>query len=173
DVPGLVASIQKQFRLEPAVFVTERYSAFQRKVHDFVLTLALFTTISICTALLAGSFAANLLNDIYAERRRQYAILNALGFSPARSLVPGVALGMAIALVGTIAGSVAAVIWAPRSFAMPSLMADLGTIAPTMDWIVWAVVIAIAVAACVAGIFSTGWRLKRDPVVATLSEGAS
>src|SRR5262249_40988560 len=126
DVPGLVASIQEQFRLEPGVFITERYSEFQRKVHDFVLTLALFTTISISTALLACSFAAILLNDIYAERRRQYAVLSALGFSPALSLAPGVVLGMAIALVGAIAGGVAAVIWVPRSFAMPSLMADLG-----------------------------------------------
>lgn len=173
DVPGLVANIREQFRLEPGVFVTERYSEFRRKVHDFVITLALFTTISISTALLAGSFAANLLNDIYAERRRQYAILNALGFSPALSLAPGVALGLAIALVGAIAGSVAAVIGVPRSFAMPSLMADLGTVAPAMDWVVGTVVIAVAVAACVLGIGSTGWRLKRHPVVATLSEGAS
>src|SRR5262249_13199347 len=106
-------------------------------------------------------------------RRRQYAVLSALGFSPALSLAPGVVLGIAIALVGAIAGGVAAVIWVPRSFAMPSLMADLGTVAPTMDWVVGAVVIAIAVAACVLGICSRGWRLRRHPVVATLSEGAS
>jgi ABC-type antimicrobial peptide transport system permease subunit len=173
DVPGLVAIIQQQFRLEPGVFVTERYSAFQRKVHDFVLTLALFTTISICTALLAGSFAANLLNDIYADRRRQYAVLSALGFSPALSIAPGFALGMSIALVGAIAGGVGAIILVPRSFAVPSLMADLGTVEPTMDWVVGTIGIATAVAAFALGISSTGWQLNRRPVVATLSEGAA
>jgi ABC-type antimicrobial peptide transport system permease subunit len=173
DVPKLVASIQEQFRLEPGVFVSERYSAFQRKVHDFVLTLALFTTISICTALLAGSFAANLLNDIYADRRRQYAVLNALGFSPALSMAPGFVLGMSIALAGAIAGGIGAIILVPRSFAMPSLMADLGTVEPTMDWVAGIIVIAIAVAAFALGISSTAWMLNRRPVVATLSEGAA
>jgi ABC-type antimicrobial peptide transport system permease subunit len=173
DVPSLVASIQEQFRLEPGVFVTERYSAFQRKVHDFVLTLALFTTISICTALLAGSFAANLLNDIYADRRRQYAVLNALGFSPALSMAPGFVLGMSIALVGAIAGGIGAIILVPRAFAMPSLLADLGTVQPTMDWVVGTIVIATAVAAFALGISPTAWQLNRRPVVATLSEGAA
>jgi ABC-type antimicrobial peptide transport system permease subunit len=173
DVPKLVASIQEQFRLEPGVFVSERYSAFQRKVHDFVLTLALFTTISIYTGLLAGSFAANLLNDIYADRRRQYAVLNALGFSPALSMAPGFVLGMSIALAGAIAGGIGAIILVPRSFAMPSLMADLGTVEPTMDWVAGIIVIAIAVAAFALGISSTAWMLNRRPVVATLSEGAA
>lgn len=173
DVPSLVAGIGEQFRLEPGVFVTERYSEFQRKVHDFILTLALFTTISIATALLAGSFAANLLNDIYADRRHQYAVLNAVGFSPALSIVPGVALGTAITIVGAIAGGVAAIILVPSPFAMPSLMADLGTVEPTMDWIVAAIVVTVAVAAFALGISSTGWRLSRRSVVASLSEDAS
>ena len=130
DVPGLVANIQEQFRLEPGVFVTERYGAFQRKVRDFVLTLALFTTISICTALLAGSFAANLLNDIYADRRRQYAVLNALGFPLALSVAPGVALGMAIALVGAIAGGAAANLPAVKHSGIGGIeLAIIGTVA--------------------------------------------
>jgi ABC-type antimicrobial peptide transport system permease subunit len=172
DVPSLVASIQEQFRLEPGVFVTERYSEFQRKVHDFVLTLGLFTTISAVTALLAGSFAANLLNDIYSDRRRQYAVLNVLGFSPALSLAPGIALGMAIVLAGAVAGSIAAFVLLPPAFAMPSLMADLGTVEPTMDWAVGIIVIAVAVAAFALGISSVGWRLNRHSVLATLTEGA-
>ena len=49
---------------------------------DFVQTLALFAIISAATVTLAGSFAANLLHDVYADRRGQCAMLLALGFSP-------------------------------------------------------------------------------------------
>src|SRR5262252_9451845 len=46
DVPDVVAKMQEAFRLEPGIFVTERYSQHQRKVRDFVLTLALFSALS-------------------------------------------------------------------------------------------------------------------------------
>lgn len=85
DVPPLFDRLRQAFRLDPGVFVSERYAQFRRKVHDFTMTLALFAAISIATAILAGGFAANLLHDVYTERRRQYAMLIALGFSPARA----------------------------------------------------------------------------------------
>jgi DNA-binding beta-propeller fold protein YncE len=62
-------------------------------VQDFTLTLALFSTLATVTAALAGSFAANLLHDVYTDRRRQDAVLAALGFRPAWSAFPGVGLG--------------------------------------------------------------------------------
>src|SRR4029077_3419470 len=64
DVPSVVDGLREAFRLEPGVFITERYGQFRRKVHDFAQTLALFTIISAATAALAGSFAANLLHDV-------------------------------------------------------------------------------------------------------------
>ena len=42
----LANGLREAFRLDPGVFVTERYSQFSRKVHDFVLTLSLFTLIA-------------------------------------------------------------------------------------------------------------------------------
>ena len=90
------------FRLEPGVFITERYDQFRRKVHDFAQTLALFTIISAVTATLGGSFAANLLHDVYADRRRQYAMLLALGFSPMQTTVVGIAIGIAAVGAGTL-----------------------------------------------------------------------
>src|SRR5262249_4702141 len=62
-VPALVGGIREAFRLQPGIFVTERYDQFRRKVHDYTLTLTLFTLVGALTALLAGSFAANLLHD--------------------------------------------------------------------------------------------------------------
>src|SRR5215472_5532284 len=80
DVPTIVNNLQEAFRLEPGVFITEHYGQFRRKVHDFAQTLALFTIIATATGALAGSFAANLMHDVYADRRRQYATLLSLGF---------------------------------------------------------------------------------------------
>lgn len=170
DVPSLVASIQQAFRLEPGVFVTERYSEFRRKVHDFVVTSGLFTAMSLISALLAGSFAANLLNDVYAERQRQYAILIALGSPFAAGVLPALALGMAIALASTIVGGAIAVVLGARTFAVPSLMAGLGTVEPRMDWIVAGATLAVAIVAVGAGIFPTAWKLRRQPVAAMLSD---
>jgi ABC-type lipoprotein release transport system permease subunit len=173
DVPDLVANMQEAFRLEPGIFVTERYSQYQRKVHDFVVTLALFSAVTIATVLLAGSFASNLLHDIYVDRRRQYATLIALGFSPAMGIAPAVVFGLVLGIAaGGIGGFIASLLM-PRSFAMPSLMADLGPTEPTIDWVVAGSIFAIAVAAVLVGLVSTSLRLVRLPIATTLSEGHS
>ena len=170
EVPALVSTLQEAFRLEPGVFITERYAQFQRKVHDFVLTLALFTIVAAATALLAGSFAANLLHDLYAERQRQYATLIAIGFSPPWGVAPGVVLGLAVALSGIVVGGAIALLTAPRHFAMPSLIADLGTIEPKMNWAIAGAAILVAVAAVIIGLVPIGLRIVRRPVAATLMD---
>ncbi|WP_407179203.1 ABC transporter permease [Bradyrhizobium sp. STM 3562] len=173
DVPALVAKLQEAFRLEPGIFVTERYSQYQRKVRDFVLTLALFSAMSIATVLLAGSFAANLLHDIYVERRRQYATVVALGFRPQIGIAPAIIFGLVLGLTAVAIGGLAARALLPRTFAIPSLMADLGPTEPTIDWVVVCVMIAIAIAAVGAGLVSTVLRLARQPLAITLSEETS
>lgn len=170
DVPLLVDRIREAFRLEPGVFITERYSQFRRKMHDFTLTLTLFTVIAATTAVVAGSFAANLLHDVYADRRRQYATLFALGFSPTQGAIPGLGFGLAMAFSGTILGSLVAVFFGPKRFAMPSLMADLGTIEPKFDLAVAGVVVGMAVAAVALGMAPTAWRLHRRSLAAALSD---
>jgi ABC-type antimicrobial peptide transport system permease subunit len=170
DVPSVVDRLREAFRLDPGVFVSESYSRFRRKVHDFALTLALFTAVAAVTAVLAGNFAANLLHDAYKDRRRQYATLLALGFQPMESVVPGIGFGLAIAGVGAVAGSLVAVVFAPRHFSMPSLMADLGSIEPKFDALIAAVVVGMALAAVALGMAPTAWRLHRLSIAATLSE---
>ena len=173
DVPGVVTNLEEAFRLEPGIFVTEHYSQYQRKVRDFVLTLALFSAIAVVTVLLAGSFASNLLHDIYVGRRRQYATLMALGFSPATGIALAVVFGLALGLAAAGIGGLVSSILVPRSFAMPSLMADLGPIEPTFDWLVAGAIVAIAIAAILVGLVSTVLRLLRQPIAAALSEESS
>lgn len=170
DVPDLVAKLQEAFRLEPGIFVTERYSQYQRKVRDFVLTLALFSAVSVATVVLAGSFASNLLHDIYVERRGQYATLIALGFQPVIGVIPAIIFGLVLGLAAVGVGGLAARAFVPRAFAMPSLMADLGPTEPTIDWVVVCSLLAIAIAAVGLGLVSTILRLVREPLAATLSE---
>jgi ABC-type antimicrobial peptide transport system permease subunit len=170
DVPALVGRLRDAFRLEPGVFVVERYSQFRRKVQDFALTLELFVVLSASTALLAGSFAANLMHDVYADRRRQYATMIALGFSPARGVAPGLALGAAVAVSTTILGGVIAISLSPRHFAMPSLLADLGGIEPRFDWRIAGVLGCLNATSVVLGMTPTVWRLFRRRIAATLLE---
>ena len=170
DVPSVVDGLQETFRLEPGVFITERYGQFRRKVHDFAQTLALFTIISAATAVLAGSFSANLLHDVYADRRRQCAMLLALGFSPMQTTIVGIAIGIVAVGAGTLIGAVAAVACTPRHFAMPSLMADLGTVEPSFDLLIAAVVIGIALIAVALGMAPTAWRLHRQSIASVLSQ---
>jgi len=172
ETPALVAKLQEAFRLEPGIFVTERYTQYQRKVRDFDLTLALFSAVSIATALLAGSFAANLLHDIYFERRRQYATLIAVGFPPGMGIVPAIIFGLVLGLGAVVTGGLAARALVPRTFAMPSLMADLGPTEPTIDWLVASSLGAIAIAAISVSLGPTIVRLLREPVAANLSEGS-
>ncbi|MGY8676458.1 ABC transporter permease [Bradyrhizobium sp. UFLA05-153] len=173
DVPSLVAKIQKAFRLEPGIFVTERYSQYERKVRDFALTLAVFTAVSVATVLLAGTFAANLLHDIYVDRSKQYATLIALGFSPAVGIASAVVFGLVLGAAGSAIGGLVAVLFVPRSFAIPSLMADLGTTQPTLDLMVVGSIIAIGIAAVIAGFAPTGFRVLRHALATSLSEGRS
>ena len=170
DVPSVVDGLREAFRLEPGVFITERYSQFRRKVQDFAQTLALFAIISAATAALAGSFAANLLHDVYADRRRQYAMLLALGFSPMQTTIVGTTIGIAAVGAGTLIGALVALTCSPNHFAMPSLMADLGTIQPRFDLLVAAVAIGIALAAVALGMAPTAWRLPKRSVASALSE---
>jgi ABC-type antimicrobial peptide transport system permease subunit len=169
-VPAIVDQLREAFRLEPGVFVSETYSRFRRKVHDFVLTLALFTVVAAVTAVLAGSFGANLLHDVYAERRRQYAMLLALGFLPMQSMITGIVFGLATVGASAILGGVVAVAFAPTHFAMPSLMAELGTIEPKFDVLVVAVLASMGIATLALGIAPTARQLARRSVAATLSE---
>src|SRR4051812_47597866 len=56
--------------------------------------------------------------------RRAYAPRTqviALGFSPARGVVPGLGFGLAVTLSSTVIGSLAALSFSPSRFAMPSL----------------------------------------------------
>jgi ABC-type lipoprotein release transport system permease subunit len=170
DVPSMVDGLRESFRLEPGVFVTERYGRFRRKVHDFAQTLALFAIISVATAALAGSFAANLLHDVYADRRRQYAMLLALGFSPTQTTIVAIAIGIAAVGAGTLVGALVAATCSPSHFDMPSLMADLGTIEPSFDLLIAAVVIGIALAAVALGMAPTAWWLHKRSVASALSE---
>jgi len=168
-VPLMVDQLREIFRLEPAVFVTERYAQFRRKVQDFALTLGLFVVLSTATALLAGSFVANLLHDVYVDRRHQYAILMGLGFSPILSLFPALAFGLILVLSGTLAGDLLAVVFGPTDFAMPSLMSDLGAVAPKFDVLVVCASVATAIAAIALGLLPTIWQLRRRPVATMLA----
>jgi ABC-type lipoprotein release transport system permease subunit len=170
DVPSIVDGLRKVFRLEPGVFITERYGQFRRKVHDFAQTLALFTIMTAATAALAGSFAANLLHDVYADRRRQYAMLAALGFSPMQTTIVAIATGIAAVGAGTLLGVLVAATCSPSQFAMPSLMADLGAIKPSFDLFIAAVVIGVALVAVALGMAPTAWWLHKRSVASGLSE---
>ena len=170
DVPSMVDGLREAFRLEPGVFVTERYGQFRRKVHDFAQTLAHFAIITVATAALAGFFAANLLHDVYADRRRQYAMLLALGFSPMQTTMVGVGVGVAIVGTGTLVGALVGAACAPSHFAMPSLMADLGAIEPSFNSLIAAVVIGIALVAVALGMAPTAWRLHGRSIAGVLSQ---
>jgi len=169
-VPAVVDRLREAFRLEPGVFVSETYSRFRRKVHDFVLTLALFTAVGAVTAVLAGSFGANLLHDVYVDRRRQYAMLLVLGFRPMQSAMIGILFGLATVGSAAILGSIMAIAFAPRHFAMPSLMAELGTIEPQFDAFIVAVLVGMALIILALGMAPTALQLHRRSVAATLSE---
>jgi ABC-type lipoprotein release transport system permease subunit len=170
DVPSVADRLRVAFRLDPGVFLTERYSQFRRKVHDFAQTLVLFSIISAATAALAGLFAANLLHDVYADRRRQYAILLAVGFSPLQTTIVGIAIGIAATGTGTLIGALVAVGCSASQFAMPSLMADLGAIEPGFDLLIAAVVTGVALVAVAGGIAPTAWWLRKRSVASALSE---
>jgi ABC-type antimicrobial peptide transport system permease subunit len=171
DVPSLADELREAFRLEPGVFITERYGQYRRKVHDFAVTTALFTTVGTGIALLTVAFVTNLLHDLYADRRTQLATLVALGFSSALSILPDLGIGLATGLSGAITGGVAAIAFGPKQFAMPSLMAELGVIDPKFGLLAFATVSVTTVAAVTLGMVPTLWRIHRASLAATLSGG--
>jgi ABC-type lipoprotein release transport system permease subunit len=170
DVPSVVGQLQEAFRLDPGVFITESHNRFSRKVHDFTLTLTLFSIMGSATALLASAFAATLLHDVYVDRRQQYAVLIAIGFPPMTVMGLGLAFGLAVVGIGSVIGGLLAGALTPTDFAMPSLMADLGIIRPTFDRLVAVSLSGIAVAAVVLGIARTIWMLNKRSVSANLAE---
>jgi hypothetical protein len=97
-------------------------------------------------------------------------MLLALGFSPIQSTMAGIGVGIAIAGAGTVVGTLAAAAFTPRHFAMPSLMADLGTIEPRFNVFTAVVVIGMAFAAVVLGMAPTARRLHRRSVAGALSQ---
>lgn len=172
DVPSLANELRQAFRLGPGVFITERYSQYRRKVHDFAVTTALFTTVGAGIALLTVAFVTNLLHDLYADRHIQLATLVALGFSSPLSILPDLGIGLATGLSGTIAGCIAAMAFAPKQFAMPSMMAELGIIEPRFGVLAFATASMTTVAAITLGMIPTLWRVHRASFASTLSGGS-
>jgi len=167
-----VDQLHQAFRLEPGVFVTERHARFSRKVHDFSVSLAFFLSVTGAVAGLSAFLIIRLLHDVYAERRQQLAILSALGFSPARNALMLIGLGVAVALSGAIAGTLLAVLFAPRQFAMPSLMADLGPIEPRLSSLVVILIAGASVPIIGLGLAPTVWRLTRHTLARELADPA-
>jgi len=172
SVPVLVDKLRVAFRLEPGVFVSERFGRFRRKVQDFELSLAFFSIVSAAAAALAGAFVAHLLHDVCADRRQQHAILIALGFSPGRNMLMLITLGFCVALAGAMAGTFVAVLAGPAHFAMPSLMADLGTIEPQFTFLVGGVVAGLSISAVGFGLSPTAWWLSHSVVTGEMAEPA-
>jgi ABC-type antimicrobial peptide transport system permease subunit len=169
-VDALVATLRETFRLEPGIFVIERAGVFGRKVRDFTLSLGFFSVLSTAAAGLAGALAVFLLRDVYADRRQQHAILAALGFSPGRNTLMLMGIGLAVALIGAVAGALLAVACTPKQFGMPSLMADLGTVEPRFDLLIGMIVTALSLGAGCLGVTPVARRLLRTPLAAELAE---
>jgi hypothetical protein len=94
----------------------------------------------------------------------------ALCFPSGMGIAPGIIFGLALGLAAVPIGGLAARAFVPRTFAMPSLMADLGPTEPTLDWVVVCSMVAIAIAAVGVGLISTVLRLLRQSLAITLSE---
>lgn len=170
-VPAIVEELRQTFRLEPGIFVTERSSRFDRKTHDFTWSLAFFSVVVIASVGLAGGLVTLLLSDVYADRRRQHAILAALGFSPSLNLLLLIAIGFCVATVGTFVGILVSALVAPDHFSIPSLMADLGPVEPRFNWIVGGIAASVSMAACSAGVVPVAWRLSHQGLARELAGG--
>jgi ABC-type lipoprotein release transport system permease subunit len=173
NVPALVDRLRQTFRLEPGIFVTDRFDRFRRKTHDFVLAVTFFSILNAAATGLAGVFVVDLLHDVYRDRRRQHAILAALGLSPVRNMLILLGLGLSVTLSGAIIGTLAAVSGGPARFAMPSMMADLGVIEPHFSAWVGGLVATLSVSAVGFGLAPTAWRLLRTALSGGLSGAQS
>jgi ABC-type lipoprotein release transport system permease subunit len=168
DVPALTDHIRQQFRLNTGVFIEESYTRYLREVRDFQLTLTLFRTVSLLAAVLATAVVAALLHDVYKDRLYQYGVLAAVGFRPFHLLALIFATALLIAIAGIASGVLLAAAFSPRHFEMPSLLADMGAVAPRFNGVVIAMVILAALAAVFTGTLTTIWILVRGPVARML-----
>ena len=168
-VLALVDELRQAFRLEPGIFVSERFSRFDRKVHDFTWSLGFFSVVGTGVAALAGGLVTLLLSDVYADRRQQHAILAALGFCPSLNLLMLMSVGLCVATVGALVGVLISVVFAPEHFSMPSLMADLDPVEPRFNWIVGGVPAILSVAACGIGLAPVAWRLLHRSLATELT----
>jgi ABC-type lipoprotein release transport system permease subunit len=171
DVPRLSERIRQQFRLNTGVFVEERYTRYLRQVRDFRYTLALFWTVGVLASVLVSAIVAALLHDVYTDRRYQYAVLAAVGFSPLHLLSLIFAPSLLVAALGTIAGSLVAAALSPVQFQMPSLLADMVPVTPGFNGAVLAVVVIVALAAVSGGVARTTWMMARRPIAYSLRKG--
>ena len=172
-VPEIAEALRQAFRLEPGIFVRERFELFSRKVRDFTLTLGFFSGIAAVTAALTGLFVAKLLQDVYAERQQQLAILSALGFSFARTLLLVGCLGIGIAVIGAVAGVAGALLLGPKQFAMPSLMANLGIVEPRFDALAAITICGWSLIPTFLGLAPITGRLARSSVAEALVKPAA
>ena len=170
-VPAIVGALRESFRLEPGIFVTERFNRFDRKTHDFTWSLAFFSVVVVTAAALAGGLVTLLLTDVYADRRQQHAILAALGFSPSLNLLILIAVGFCVATVGTLVGILVSALVVPDHFSIPSLMADLGPVEPQFNWIVGGIPAILSMTACGVGLLPVAWRLSHRSLAPELTGG--
>ena len=89
-----------------------------------------------------------------------------------QTTIVGIPVGIAAASVGTLIGALIARFCTPAHFAMPSLMADLGTIEPRFTALIAAVLIGTALSAVTLGMAPTlSWLHNRSVASALSQEG--
>ncbi|HEU5236269.1 MAG TPA: ABC transporter permease [Pyrinomonadaceae bacterium] len=168
DVPSLTDHVRQQFRLNTGVFIEESYTRYRREVRDFQLTLALFRTVSLLSAVLGTAVVAALLHDVYKDRLYQYGVLAAVGFRPFHLFTLILGTATIVAIVGVAGGFLLATAFLPRYFEMPSLLANMGAVTPRFNGAVISVVIIAALVAVLTGTVRTFWILTRRPVARAL-----
>jgi ABC-type antimicrobial peptide transport system permease subunit len=168
-VPALIARLQQAFRTTPGVFVTENYTQFRRQVADYQSTLSVFTALAALVAVLGVLIIAALLHDLYQGRREQYALLLALGYPPRAVIARAAALAVVI-VGGAVAGTLAALLLTPDSFALPALLSHLGPVRPRFDAAVAALALAVTAAAITTGSAALVYSLIRRPIADLFEE---
>jgi ABC-type antimicrobial peptide transport system permease subunit len=168
-VPALIARLQQAFRTTPGVFVTENYTQFRRQVADYQSTLSVFTALAALVAVLGVLIVAALLHDLYQGRREQYALLLALGYPPRAVIARAAALAVVI-VGGAVAGTLAALLLTPDSFALPVLLSHLGPVRPRFDAAVAALALAVTAAAITTGSAALVYSLIRRPIADLFGE---
>jgi hypothetical protein len=90
--------------------------------------------------------------------------------APTISAREGIVFGLTTVGTAAVLGSVVAIVFVPKHFGMPSLMAELGTIEPKFDALVMTVLASMGMAILALGMAPTALQLARRSIVATLSE---